>query len=104
MTPKEVMEKTYECFASGDMETFQKLHTDDCVFTMNGAHQLSGTYNGFADFILNGGMVSLSVSPMEPLSAETAPQIEALMADPDGLVDYLGLEFVYEAPEEAEAE
>ncbi|MAT35681.1 MAG: hypothetical protein CMK06_11195 [Ponticaulis sp.] len=60
--------------------------------------------NGFADFILNGGMVSLSVSPMEPLSAETAPQIEALMADPDGLVDYLGLEFVYEAPEEAEAE
>tara|TARA_B100000989_G_scaffold291328_1_gene265680 strand:+ start:247 stop:384 length:138 start_codon:yes stop_codon:yes gene_type:complete len=27
MTPKEVMEKTYECFASGDMETFQKLHT-----------------------------------------------------------------------------
>ena len=51
MTPKEVMEKTYECFASGDMETFQKLHTEDCVFTMNGAHQLSGTYNGMADFM-----------------------------------------------------
>jgi len=29
MTPKEVMEKTYECFASGDMETFQTLHTED---------------------------------------------------------------------------
>ena len=51
MTPKEVMEKTYECFASGAMETFQTLHTDDCIFTMNGAHQLSGTYNGFADFM-----------------------------------------------------
>ena len=51
MTPKEVMEKTYECFASGDMETFQTLHTEDCVFTMNGAHQLSGTYNGMADFM-----------------------------------------------------
>ena len=51
MTPKEVMEKTYECFASGDMETFAKLHAPDCVFTMNGAHQLSGTYNGMADFM-----------------------------------------------------
>ena len=51
MTPKEVMEKTYECFASGDMETFQTLHTNDCVFTMNDAHQLSGTYNGMADFM-----------------------------------------------------
>ena len=51
MTPKEVMEKTYECFASGDMDAFTKLHTPDCVFIMNGAHQLSGTYNGMADFM-----------------------------------------------------
>ena len=51
ISPKEVMEKTYECFASGDMETFQTLHTEDCIFTMNGAHQLSGTYSGMADFI-----------------------------------------------------
>ena len=50
MTPKEVMQKTFDCFESGDMEVFQTLHTDDVVVTMNGSHSLSGTYNGFADF------------------------------------------------------
>jgi ketosteroid isomerase-like protein len=53
MTPKEIMEKTFDCFATGDMETFKTLHTDDVVVTMNGAHSLSGTYNGFADFMGN---------------------------------------------------
>ncbi|MBT5300898.1 MAG: hypothetical protein HOL33_01815, partial [Tateyamaria sp.] len=53
MTPKEVMQKTFDCFESGDMEVFQTLHTDDVVVTMNGSHSLSGTYNGFADFIEN---------------------------------------------------
>ena len=36
MTPKEVMQKTFDCFESGDMEVFQTLHTDDVVVTMNG--------------------------------------------------------------------
>ena len=51
MDVKEQTKKAYELFGSGDMETFQTLHTDDCVFTMNGAHQLSGTYNGMDDFM-----------------------------------------------------
>ena len=51
MMPKEVIEKTYECFESGEMEAFTKLDTPDCVFIINGAHQLSGTYNGMADFM-----------------------------------------------------
>ncbi|WP_293613050.1 hypothetical protein [Ponticaulis sp.] len=55
--------------------------------------------NGVADFILNGGTIGLSVEPEEPLNAAAMETIEPLFAEPDALVDYLGVEFEYSAPE-----
>ena len=46
MTPKEVIEKNYECFNTGDMETFVSLYRDDVVIRMNGMHRFSGVHNG----------------------------------------------------------
>jgi len=46
MTPKEVMAKCYECFSTGDMETFVTLFHDDVVVTINGMHRLSGVHEG----------------------------------------------------------
>ena len=51
MTPKEVIEKTYECFVSGDMKAFTKLHTPDYAFIMNDPYQLSGAYNRMAAYM-----------------------------------------------------
>ncbi len=51
MTPKEVVQKGYDCFTSGDMETFVGLFHDDCVITMNGMHKFSGTYHGINEFM-----------------------------------------------------
>ena len=51
MTPKEVVQKGYDCFTSGDMETFVGLFHDECVVTMNGMHKFSGTYNGINEFM-----------------------------------------------------
>jgi len=96
MTPKEVMQKTFDCFESGDMEVFQTLHTDDVVVTMNGSHSLSGTYNGFADFIEN--MIAnipstfpenFSVTP-ESMMAEGNMVFTHAIAKGDGLEAYFG--------------
>ncbi|MCH9746993.1 MAG: ester cyclase [Alphaproteobacteria bacterium] len=96
MTPKEVMQKTFDCFESGDMEVFQTLHTDDVVVTMNGSHSLSGTYNGFADFIEN--MIAnipstfpenFSVTP-ESMMAEGNMVFTHAIAKGDGLDAYFG--------------
>ena len=96
MTPKEVMQKTFDCFESGDMEVFQTLHTDDVVVTMNGSHSLSGTYNGFADFIEN--MIAnipstfpenFSVTP-ESMLAEGNMVFTHAIAKGDGLDAYFG--------------
>jgi ketosteroid isomerase-like protein len=46
MTPKEVVKKHYECFATGDMETFRTLYAENAVVKVNGIHKLSGTYHG----------------------------------------------------------
>ena len=46
MTPKEVIEKNYECFNTGDMETFVSLYHEDVVVKINGMHRFSGTHNG----------------------------------------------------------
>ena len=35
MTPKDVVAKNYECFNTGDMETFVSLYHDDVVVTIN---------------------------------------------------------------------
>ena len=46
MTPKEVIAKAYECFNTGDMETFVTLFHADVVVTINGMHRLSGVHEG----------------------------------------------------------
>ena len=51
MTPKEVVQKGYDCFKSGDMETFVGLFHDDYVVTMNGRHKFSGTYHAINEFM-----------------------------------------------------
>jgi ketosteroid isomerase-like protein len=48
MTPKEIIEKNYECFNTGDMETFVSLYHDDVVVTINGMHRFSGVHKGMA--------------------------------------------------------
>ena len=51
MTPKEVIAKNYECFNTGDMETFVSLYHDDVVVTINGMHRFSGTHKGIDAWI-----------------------------------------------------
>ena len=51
MTPKEVVKKAYDCFASGDVETLVSLYHEDCTVTINGLHKFSGTYNGIGEFM-----------------------------------------------------
>ena len=46
MTPKEVIAENYECFNTGDMETFVSLYHDDVVIKMNGMHRFSGLHKG----------------------------------------------------------
>ena len=46
MTPKEVIAKAYECFNTGDMETFVSLYHEDVVINMNGIHRFSGVHKG----------------------------------------------------------
>tara|TARA_B110000438_G_C15285339_1_gene424467 strand:- start:25 stop:156 length:132 start_codon:yes stop_codon:yes gene_type:complete len=43
MTPKEVIKKNYECFQTGDIETFSTIYHEDAVIVMNGLHRFSGT-------------------------------------------------------------
>ena len=53
MTPKEVVLSGYKFFAQGDMESLSKINHEDALFTVNGDHDLSGTYHGFNDFLTN---------------------------------------------------
>ena len=46
MTPKEVVQKNYDCFSTGDMVTFRTLYAENAVVKVNGIHKLSGTYHG----------------------------------------------------------
>ena len=46
MTPKQIAQKAYDCFASGDMETFATLWADDAAIVCNGMHKFSRTYCG----------------------------------------------------------
>ena len=48
MTPKEVVLKSYEAFAAGDMATLASLCAEDMVVNMGGTMPVSGIYNGFA--------------------------------------------------------
>ena len=44
MTPKEVVQKGYDCFSTGDMDTFVGLLHEDVKAVMNGMHKFSGTF------------------------------------------------------------
>jgi len=46
MTPKEVVQKNYECFTTGDMTTFRTLYAENAIVKVTGIHKLSGTYHG----------------------------------------------------------
>jgi ketosteroid isomerase-like protein len=46
MIPKEVVQKNYECFTTGDMTTFRTLYAENAIVKVNGIHKLSGTYHG----------------------------------------------------------
>ena len=46
MAPKEVVQKNYECFSTGDMVTFRTLYAENAVVKVNGIHKLSVTYHG----------------------------------------------------------
>ena len=46
MTPKEVIAKNYECFNTGDMETFVSLYHDDVMVKVNGMHRFSDLHKG----------------------------------------------------------
>ncbi len=53
MRPKEIVLGGYKSFAEGDMESLGKIYHEDAVIKVNGAHELSGEYNGFDDFLTN---------------------------------------------------
>jgi ketosteroid isomerase-like protein len=68
MTPKDVVAKNYECFNTGDMETFVSLYHEDVVVTVNGMHRFSGVHKGINAFLeVLGGLPSrfenFSVTP-----------------------------------------
>ena len=46
MIQKEVVQKNYECFTTGDMTTFRTLYAENAIVKVNGIHKLSGTYHG----------------------------------------------------------
>jgi ketosteroid isomerase-like protein len=73
MTPKEVITKNYECFKTGDMETFVSLYHEDVVVTINGMHRFSGVHIGINAFLeVLGGIPSryedFSVTPINMIA------------------------------------
>ena len=53
MASKELVQKAYDCFATGDMDTFRTLYHTDVVVKTNGMHKFSGTYNGLDNWMNN---------------------------------------------------
>jgi len=53
LTPKEVAQRAYDCFSTGDMATFKTLFGDSAIIKNNGMHKFSRTYQGADDFINN---------------------------------------------------
>jgi ketosteroid isomerase-like protein len=47
MTPKEVVKKSYEAFAAGDMPTLASLCAEDTAVKMGGEMPIFGDYTGF---------------------------------------------------------
>ena len=73
MTPKEKFAKNYDCFRTGDMETFVSLYHEDVVVTINGMHRFSGVHKGINAFLeVLGGIPSryekFSVTPINMIA------------------------------------
>ena len=84
MTPKEVVQKGYDCFSTGDMKTFVGLFHEDVKVVMNGMHKLSGTYNGINEFMSLLAMIpthfdnfSVTVANMISEGDHVATQLDA---------------------------
>ena len=60
MTPKEVVKKSYEAFAAGDMPTLASLCAEDMAVKMGGEMPISGEYNGFEAWA-NGQLAKMQV-------------------------------------------
>ena len=84
MTPKEIVQKGYDCFSTGDMETFVGLFHEDVTVVMNGMHKFSGTYNGINEFMSVLAMIpthfdnfSVTVTNMISEGDQVATQLDA---------------------------
>ena len=53
MTPKEVVQKGYEYFATGDMTGMRSIMDENATVRNNGMHKFSKTYKGADSFINN---------------------------------------------------
>ena len=89
MTPKEVIAKNYECFRTGDMETFVSLYHEDVVVTINGMHRFSGVHKGINAFVeVLGGIPSryenFSVTPINMI-AEGDQVFTQIHAEAEGM-------------------
>ena len=51
MDPKELVLSGYQSFAEGNMDSLGNIYHENAVITVNGNHELSGTYNGFDEFL-----------------------------------------------------
>ena len=94
MTPKEVIQKVYDCFATGDMETLASFYHEDCTISINGMHKLSGTYNSIGEFMNILALIpshydnfSLTVVNMISEGDHVATQLDA---SADGMVARFG--------------
>jgi ketosteroid isomerase-like protein len=89
MTPKEVIAKNYECFNTGDMQTFVSLYHEDVVVTINGMHRFSGVHKGINAFMeVLGGIPSryekFSVTPINMI-AEGDQVFTQIHAEAEGM-------------------
>ena len=85
--------------------TPEQLRTMASAITRMGGMQAAEVFppavayvNSFADFLQFGGKIEADMSPAEPITAESQGAIMQLMADPDALVEFLGLSVTHTAP------
>jgi len=95
MTPKEIVQSAYDCFATGDMETFASLFAEDATIVVNGMHKFSRTYNGIGDWMANhlahlpSHYPGLSVVPLHMVEENGHVFVHAHLTA-DGLDSYSG--------------
>ena len=89
MTPKEIVAKNYECFNTGDMETFVSLYDEEVMIKINGMHRFSGTYNGIKEWMdvlsqIPSRYDNFSVTPINMI-AEGNQVFSQILAKADGM-------------------